>query len=208
MFCKNCGNQIADNAPFCNACGAAQGGAQQAQPQYQQQAPQQQYAPQPNYAVKPNLLNSPFTNKHFTFAWVLSAVLSLVNLMFWYMPCISLGDDDKTYTAMSTCFTEDYAEGLEIEGLLFFFIIAIALGLVGTVMAILPIWKNQVAKPSWIPLLQAGYAIFNFIFIFVLAFNENWGESGLSFWAWMYMLVIIATVAVNVVLWGKQKRMF
>jgi hypothetical protein len=42
-FCKNCGNQLSDDASFCTNCGTPVDNAQQAEPQqtYQQAAPQQ-----------------------------------------------------------------------------------------------------------------------------------------------------------------------
>ena len=48
MFCRNCGSNIPDNAPFCPNCGTATGAGQQQQqyqqpPQQQYQTPQQQY---------------------------------------------------------------------------------------------------------------------------------------------------------------------
>lgn len=45
-YCANCGKELADDAAFCNECGAAQQAPQQPQAEYQQ-APQQPYqAPQ------------------------------------------------------------------------------------------------------------------------------------------------------------------
>lgn len=45
-YCANCGKELADNAAFCNECGAAQQAPQESAPVYQE-APQQQYqAPQ------------------------------------------------------------------------------------------------------------------------------------------------------------------
>jgi len=52
MFCKNCGAQIADNATFCNFCGAKVEIASQTyqQPQQTYQQPQQTYQqPQQSY---------------------------------------------------------------------------------------------------------------------------------------------------------------
>lgn len=44
-FCKNCGNQVPDDAAFCANCGTPVENAQQA-PQQEQQAPQQPVQPQ------------------------------------------------------------------------------------------------------------------------------------------------------------------
>ena len=47
-FCKNCGNQLPDDASFCANCGTPVDNSQQAEPQqtYQQAAPQQPVQPQ------------------------------------------------------------------------------------------------------------------------------------------------------------------
>ena len=46
MFCAKCGNQIADGAKFCSACGAMNEAAPQAEEPIGQEAPQQQTPPQ------------------------------------------------------------------------------------------------------------------------------------------------------------------
>ncbi len=230
MFCKNCGNQIADNEAFCNACGAAQRPAQQAQPQYQQQA-QPQYAPQPNYGAKANLLNSPFNVKNFTVFYVLSAVLSFMSLLFWFMPCISVSESS---TRMSYMFSED-AEMFGLHGVMFFFILAIIACLAGVVLALLPVFQNQVAKPTWYPLANAGIALYNFVWTIIVAakgVSKGWVkdqmgdyatkeavkqyveqlndgiEKALTFGGWIFLIVSLVAIAVNVVLWAKQNKKF
>ncbi len=55
-FCKNCGNQISDDATFCSKCGTPVDNAQQ---QNYQQAPQQPNYQQQNYRqpVQPEVMN-------------------------------------------------------------------------------------------------------------------------------------------------------
>ncbi|MBE6714426.1 MAG: zinc ribbon domain-containing protein [Ruminococcaceae bacterium] len=236
MFCKNCGNQIADNEAFCNACGAAQRPAQQAQPQYQQYA-QPQYAPQPNYGAKPNLLKSPFNAKNYTVCYVLSAVLSFMSLLFWFMPCIKIeasGFGANGSTRMSQMFDEN-VEFFGLHDVMFFFILAIIACLAGVVLALLPVYLKQVTKPTWYPLANAGIALYNFIWTIIIAakgiskgwvkdqmgdhatkeavkqyveqMNDNL-EKALTFGGWIFLLVSLAAIAVNLLIWAKQNKKF
>ena len=75
-YCANCGKELADNAAFCNECGAAQQAPQESAPVYQE-APQQQYqAPQAPQA------QAPVDNGSFGWA-VLGFCLPLVGLILF-----------------------------------------------------------------------------------------------------------------------------
>jgi len=212
MLCKNCGSQIAPGEVFCRGCGTAVNPQPQQQPQQgyaqqQYQQPQQGYAPQPNpygYAPQyaPRAPKKPLSNEKFSLFWVLSALMSFLGFMFWYMPCVSGYGNSIDYSMASHCNTAD-------DDYLVALIFAVLLGLAGTVISLLPIITKSVADPKWfwIPISTAVVALYNFIFTIVIG-SAPLPADGIAFFGWIFMILSLGNIALNIILMGKSKRLF
>lgn len=109
-FCSNCGASLNDDAGFCNACGAAQGAQQQAQPQYQQ--PQYQYQ-QPQYQAQPQYVPvaGPRPGKGLGIAGL---VLGILGLIYSFIELIA------AFTVMDSRLLSGVADDLMVECIIVF----------------------------------------------------------------------------------------
>ena len=223
MFCKNCGQQIADNAAFCNNCGATTNAApannqapsnqQQApQGQYQQapqgqyqQAPQGQFRPQPQRAPQAPGAGNGFMGKinkiPNLYYYIASGAALFLSFLFYFFGCLDAGVSYWGISASESVSAWDCNNGfVNFLVILFFILAALFIGVYFFMN-----WINTKKSMMIIPMASAAW---NIIALFIsLGSGEGVVSVSFNFLGILLLLLALVSIAASVAIFLKTKAM-